>query len=575
MIGSRQKIPWDFLRLAILMVTICTFLYCAYKVAPSGGPEDKTPPEIIRYFPPKDSVGITSLSYIEIEFSETIRQTTLLANYWISPKLESDLEVKWKGSKKVRFYLKDSLEKNQTYLFTLGTEIKDMRNNGLVSPFQIAFSSGNKLDSGSISGQVHAQGLQSGVYIYAYLLSSPVDEDSLIYERPRYYTQIDMNGLFSLNYLQMGMYRLIALLDGDYNGVYTVEADEIGLPFSDIRLDSLHPEFRNLNFYLIQEDTTGPRIAGLDTFPNREIQIEFTEDILIDTNFRIELFDSSRNQNIQLLGYSYDSQLPSFLHCFLASYSGIPELTIRLSGLTDLAGNSPRSLSLSRNFFAPASQDTSLPQYLSSVPSHLSRDIPSRTPITINLDSPVDSSLFKQHFLLQDTLGQVFTGQFDFQDYRKPTFKPLQLYESATTYEILLNLKEIRDIWQRNFPDTLLTIRFSSQNAGDVGEIKGQVFAEDLNWQQAIIEAEPLRGREVFQNLVQKGKAYQFEYLPDGLYLMKAILDVNNNQKWDKGQTNPWIFAEPFFFRPDTVKVRKRWTTEGIDFNFQFRGTCE
>jgi hypothetical protein len=56
---------------------------------------------------------------------------------------------------------------------------------------------------------------------------------------------------------------------------------------------------------------------------------------------------------------------------------------------------------------------------------------------------------------------------------------------------------------------------------------------------------------------------------------MKGVLDMNENQIWDKGQTNPWTFAEPFLIHPDTVKVRKRWTTEGIDFNFQFRGPRE
>ena len=572
---SVQKISWSYFRLIILLGMISVSVYCAYKAAPSGGPEDKTPPEIIRGFPPTDSVGITSLPYIEIEFSESIRQTTLPANYWIIPELESELEVKWKGNKKVRFYLNDSLEKNQTYLFTLGTEVKDMRNNGLASPFQIAFSSGSKLDSGSISGQVFADRLQSGIYINAYLVSSPVDDDSLIYQRPRYYTQIDKDGLFRLNYLQMDKYRLIALLDGDYDGVYTMEADEIGLPFSDIQLDSNNPEFENFNFYLIREDTTGPRIVGLDTLLNREIQIEFTEDIQIDSNFTIEIFDSSRNEILQLLGYSYDPQLPSFLNCFLASYSGNPELTVRLSGVTDLFGNSPQILPLSRNFVAAAAQDTSLPQYLSSIPGHGSSGIPSQSPITINFDSPVDSSLFKQHFQLQDTLGHSITRQYDFQNYRKPTLIPLESYESETTYEILLSLKEMRDIWQRPFPDTLITIRFNSQSTGDLGEIKGQVFAPDLDWQQAIIRAEPLRGQGEYLALVQKDEIYQFDYLPDGLYRMKAVLDVNRNQQWDRGQTNPWMFAEPFFIRSDTVKVRKRWTTEGIDFNFQFRGAGE
>ena len=54
-------------------ILICSFiglfLYCAYKVAPSGGPEDKTPPEIVRHFPQSDSVGIQHFPFIEVEFT--------------------------------------------------------------------------------------------------------------------------------------------------------------------------------------------------------------------------------------------------------------------------------------------------------------------------------------------------------------------------------------------------------------------------------------------------------------------------------------------------------------------------
>ncbi len=104
--------PW-------LVFFIFIFLVCAHKVPPRGGPEDKTPPTVIRHFPSADSVGITHLDYLEVEFSEPIRTSTLIGNYWIMPSLKNDFSVKWKGNKKVRFYFKDTLEKNQTYVFTL------------------------------------------------------------------------------------------------------------------------------------------------------------------------------------------------------------------------------------------------------------------------------------------------------------------------------------------------------------------------------------------------------------------------------------------------------------------------
>jgi hypothetical protein len=275
------------------------------------------------------------------------------------------------------------------------------------------------------------------------------------------------------------------------------------------------------------------------------------------------------------MGYSYDEQLPSLLNCFLNPYQGQPEFTLRVSGVRDFSGNLPQNLPLTKDFAAPAAQDTSLPRYLSSEPSQRSSAVSSRHPIIISFDSPVDSILFKQHFQLQDTLGEPVSGKFDFQNIRRPAFILEQTYESEKEYEILLNLSEMNDIWQRPFQDTLLIIRFTSQSAGELGEIMGQVFAADLDWQQSIIEAIPIRGRDEYLQIVQKGQTYQIDNLPGGLYSLQAVLDINRNQAWDKGQTNPWMFSEPFLMRTDTVKVRKRWTTEGIDFNFQFRGPGE
>ncbi|MFZ0390127.1 MAG: hypothetical protein WAN36_06670, partial [Calditrichia bacterium] len=67
------------------------------------------------------------------------------------------------------------------------------------------------------------------------------------------------------------------------------------------------------------------------------------------------------------------------------------------------------------------------------------------------------------------------------------------------------------------------------------------------------------------------GTRYQLNFLPEGLYLQHSVVDVNGNQRWDKGSAVPWHYAEPFLFKEDTVKVRKRWTTEGQDFQFNFR----
>ena len=130
-------------------------------------------------------------------------------------------------------------------------------------------------------------------------------------------------------------------------------------------------------------------------------------------------------------------------------------------------------------------------------------------------------------------------------------------------------MDNLTDIWKRSFPDTILTIKFSVQDLADLGEISGTISAKFSDSLQGIIQARSIRGQSNYQTISAADKTYQLNYLPEGFFLLTGILDLNQNAEWDKGQTSPWIFSEPFLFRPDTIKVRKRWTSQGINFDFK------
>lgn len=562
---------WIFIFLLFVMILL--LLVCAHKVAPGGGPADKTPPEILRHFPAADSVGIKNIEYLEIEFSEPIRQSTLLENYWMMPPLENDFTIKWKGDQKVRFYITDSLETNQTYVFTLSPNVRDMRNNGLIKPFQIAFSTGSRLDRGSISGQVYADQKPRDVYIYAYRIVAETGLDSLIYTEPRYYTQIDANGAYRLSYLALEKYRLIALVDQDYNKVYTVESDLIGLPAMDIQLDSLHAHFANINFYLLQEDTTRPLIRKIDTLSNRHIEITFSEKVVLDSAFRITLSDSLSGDTLLPLATSFAEENGDLLQIYFSELSAAKKISLQLQGITDLAGNQAPERELKGTFFAPGGADTATPKLLEIVPSFGQTEVLFDSPIISKFSVPVDSNSYRKSLLLTDQDSSVVTGRFNFQNLLKPVFKPQVWLKSNAKYHLRLTLSSLTDLWQRSFLDTIIIQEFTTQDLANLGEMAGQVTSPYHGPVQAIVEVNPLRGTQVYQAVTGSNQNYQLEYLPEGNFLVKSILDLNRNGQWDKGAAAIWEFSEPFFFRPDTVKIRKRWTTQGIIFDFNFQET--
>jgi hypothetical protein len=58
------------------------------------------------------------------------------------------------------------------------------------------------------------------------------------------------------------------------------------------------------------------------------------------------------------------------------------------------------------------------------------------------------------------------------------------------------------------------------------------------------------------------GRSFEFTELPDGQYRFRAYLDRNDNGRWDAGQIQPYVPAEPVTWLEEPVEARPRWTTE-------------
>ncbi|HFE64223.1 MAG TPA: hypothetical protein ENK14_07395 [Caldithrix sp.] len=559
-------------KIGLLFGTILLVFTCAHKVAPTGGPPDKTPPQVLRSFPAPDSVNVGQIEFIEIEFSEAIQKTSLLRNYWIVPEIENGFRIKWKGNRRVRFYFKSNLEPDQTYLFSLGTNIKDLHRNALTDPFQLAFSTGASLDSASISGGVFAEQAPKNVYIYAYPGSGGAWQDSLLRERARYYTQIGKDGFFRFIRLPLGNYRVFALQDKDFDRTYSVGSDGIGIPFMDVHLDSVHPDFANLNFYLIEEDTLPPQIRSAKAVTCRRVDIRFTEPLRFSRTLQVQIQDSSGTKTILPRAISFDESKGDVLTVLCDSLPAEQSFLITVRTISDLAGNFPADSALTGKFVGVAGKDTMSAKITGFHPASGTSNVPYDSDIRVSANVPLDTAEFQKSFVLRSGENDTTVGKFDFRNLFQPVFKPDTLLKKNTTYTIELHLDSLGTVFAEPFPDTVLQSQFTTYDWADLGEISGVVRVPDSTWRQAIIFARSLRGDHRYQTVSETGREYLLKYLPAGKYLLHAVIDRNRNQRWDKGQTVEWQFAEPFLFRPDTVQVRRRWTRQGIDFRFNFQG---
>jgi uncharacterized protein (DUF2141 family) len=196
---------------------------CAKMAQPGGGPVDKTPPRILAHFPPKDATQVERRTQVEILFSEAMDRKRVEDALFIAPSVT--YKTQWRGSR-LRLLFPEDLERDRTYVVTVGTGGKDRRNNALAGAFTLAFATGERLNGGVLGGAVYRDHkVASTVHVWAYAGASGRPG----IDPPQYQTQTDSKGLFEFSRLSAGAYVVSAFADGNRNGVWD-EGEELALP---------------------------------------------------------------------------------------------------------------------------------------------------------------------------------------------------------------------------------------------------------------------------------------------------------------------------------------------------------
>ena len=107
----------------------------------------------------------------------------------------------------VHLVFPDNLLKDQTYIVTVNRNLKDERKVALEKTIQIAFSTGDVIEEGKISGRVYG----NEKYAAHLWRVSTVFDDSLYLTKPLYVSEADDNGFFTFSYLSAGNYAVMAI----------------------------------------------------------------------------------------------------------------------------------------------------------------------------------------------------------------------------------------------------------------------------------------------------------------------------------------------------------------------------
>lgn len=225
----------------------CTFLSlitllslnfgCANIQRPMGGPKDVTPPRLLKATPPNMSRNFTGKT-IQLDFDEYFKLTNQYSEITMSPAQDKQPEYKIK-SKSLIVVLKDTLQKNTTYVINFGKAIADVNEGNILKNFTYVFSTGSHIDSLSVSGSVTntlTQKKEKDVTVMLF----PVEKDSLYFgkKKPSIYTSTDTAGNFSLNNLHDGDYRIYALEERTPDKIYNKDDELIAFQKQPVHLYS-------------------------------------------------------------------------------------------------------------------------------------------------------------------------------------------------------------------------------------------------------------------------------------------------------------------------------------------------
>ena len=141
--------------LGFLVVVSMILLHCANRGTTTGGDKDETPPVIVKSTPENFSINFDAQE-IEIEFDEYVKLKNLQKQLIISPpmKIEPEITPVGTASKVITIKIFDTLQPNTTYAFNFGESIADNNEGNLFPYYKYVFSTGNYIDSLSVTGIV-------------------------------------------------------------------------------------------------------------------------------------------------------------------------------------------------------------------------------------------------------------------------------------------------------------------------------------------------------------------------------------------------------------------------------------
>jgi hypothetical protein len=134
-------------------------------------------------------------------------------------------------------------------------------------------------------------------------------------------------------------------------------------------------------------------------------------------------------------------------------------------------------------------------------------------------------------------------------------------------YSMIVDPGMITDLSGNAIGDSVISFSFRTYDEDSLGSMSGTVMVDSALSGRPYLFVKDITGREFINAPVPDGA---FDYrLPPGKYLLSGFLDGNDNGIFDYGSLDPFKFSETFIHHSDTVRVRARFESAGVEVNYK------
>jgi uncharacterized protein (DUF2141 family) len=575
----------------ILAAIFSVIFSCARQAAPTGGSRDITPPKIIRSMPPAGSRNFKGKKIV-IGFDEYIVPDKMSEKFMVSPPVKKKPNIVLRG-KNLDIEFLETLRDSTTYTLYFQDAIKDLNEENRIPDFQFVFSTGNVLDSLSVTGNIYNSSNLEVPEKTLVLMHRQMADSAPVKLFPEYLTLTDINGGFRINNIKGGTYRLYALQDKNNDKKYDFSEEGFAFMNAPILIDPTN----NYLPVVIKKDTTRIKPPAKNTGRINPALKKTPEVPLFDGKYKLLMFTAQKKKHYlsssgrkPAYHLSYILSLPPDSSGFEFNIPDAPPNSYfveKNSGadtidvwLTDSLLYSRQQIPVLAGYpytdsagFTKIKTDTIQMRF---TPPRVIKGKAARNKLVFTTNIPGNSIKPGQQIMF-----------FSETPFRKPDTAKIHLYESikkerkpvtyiitgdglnsrqyslkakfkeGSSYQLIAEEGSFSDIYNDIADST--GFQFSVRTPDSFGKLTININNVTGN---IIVQLLDEKEKVVSEKHIKKDGKLEFPFLERGKYRLRAINDLNGDGKWTTGDFKSGRQPEPVTYFPIEIEIRINFEIE-------------